>query len=132
MNLKSFALTTALGLLTAAASAQEAPATAHSPAGMGTPLEMTSYAVGADMVRNFKSQRVDFDLEHLILGLRDASKSGPMLMPEADIRRLVSELETTVRRKMIAARKAEIDANQKKSDESLRVNAAKSGPSLAQ
>lgn len=132
MNLKKIALTTALGLLTAAASAQEAPASANTLTGMATPLGMTSYAVGADMIRNFKSQNVAFELEHLILGLRDASKGGPMLMSEVEVRRLVSELETTVRRKMIAARKAEIDANQKKSDELLKVNAAKSGPSAVQ
>ncbi len=132
MNLRFFALTTTLLLLTAAAAAQEAPAASQKIAGMTTPLEMTSYAVGADMVRNFKSQNVAFDLDQLIRGLRDASQSGPMQMSEIEVRRLVSELETNVRRKMIAARKAEVEANQKKSDESIKSMAAKPDPSPAQ
>ncbi len=132
MNLRSLAVTTTLLLLTTAAAAQESPAAARSMPGMATPLELTSYAVGADMVRNFKAQNVAFDLEQLIRGLRDASQSGPMQMSEADVRRRVSELETTVRRKMIAARQAENEANQKKFDESPKINAAKSGPSSAQ
>ncbi len=106
MNFRSLALTATLGLLTAVAAAQEAPASAHSVAGMTTPLALTSYAVGADMVRNFKAQNVAFDLESLVRGLRDASQSGPMLLSDVEVRQLVSELETTVRRKMIAARKA--------------------------
>jgi FKBP-type peptidyl-prolyl cis-trans isomerase FklB len=92
-----------------------------------TPLEATGYAVGVDMVRNFKNQGVPFDLEQLIHGMRDATAGSKLLLSDAEVRRLVGELETEVRTKMITARKAEGEANQKKSDEFLKANAAKPG-----
>ena len=103
MKLKPLALCITCALLATAAAAQTAP--------FKTPLEATSYAVGADMVRNFKAQDVSFDLDAVIHGLRDAAGNGKLLMNDAEIKRLVGELEQEVRRKMIATRKLDAEAN---------------------
>jgi FKBP-type peptidyl-prolyl cis-trans isomerase FklB len=111
----------ALTLLAGTALAQTTP----SP--FKTPLEATGYAVGVDMVRNFKSQGVTFDVEQLIHGLRDASSGAKLAMSDAEVKRLVGELESDVRTKMLAARKQEAETNLKAGAEYLAVNAKKSG-----
>jgi FKBP-type peptidyl-prolyl cis-trans isomerase FklB len=121
MKLKSATACLALSLMAAAVAAQDAAPP------FKTPLEATAYAVGADLVRNFKSQNVPFDLEQVIRGMKDAAAGGKLLLPDAEIKRLVSELETQVRQKMMAARKTEGEANQKKSAEFLKAHAAKPG-----
>jgi FKBP-type peptidyl-prolyl cis-trans isomerase FklB len=121
MQLKHLTLCIACGLLTTAAAAQ----TAAAP--FKTPLEATSYAVGADMVRNFKAQDVSFDLEAVVRGLRDAASGGKLLMADAEIKRQVGELEQEVRRKMTATRKLDAESNQKKSDAFFAANAKQPG-----
>jgi FKBP-type peptidyl-prolyl cis-trans isomerase FklB len=111
----------ALTLLAGTALAQTTP----SP--FKTPLEATGYAVGVDMVRNFKSQGVTFDVEQLIHGLRDASSGAKLAMSDAEVKRLVGELESDVRTKMLAARKQEAETNLKAGAEYLAANAKKSG-----
>ena len=90
-------------------------------------LAAQSYAVGVDMVRNFKAQNVTFDLEQLLRGISDTSKGGKSLLSDADVKRLVSELETDVRKKMAVTRKAEGEANLKSSEEFLKTSAARPG-----
>lgn len=121
MKIKSLCLSMALTLLGAAATAQ----TPASP--FKTPLEATGYAVGADMVRNFKAQGVTFDVEQVIRGLRDASSGAKLAMSDAEVKRLVSELESEVRTKMANARKQEAEANLKAGAEFLAANAKKPG-----
>jgi FKBP-type peptidyl-prolyl cis-trans isomerase FklB len=121
MKLKYPIACLALSLMATAAGAQTAPPP------FKTPLEATSYAVGADMVRNFKAQGAAFDLDQIIRGMKEAAAGGKLLLPDAEIKRLVSELETQVRLKMMAARKAEGEANQKKSADFLKAYATKPG-----
>ena len=121
MKIKRICLSIALTLLAGAALAQ----TTSSP--FKTPLEATGYAVGVDMVRNFKSQGVTFDIEQLIHGLRDASSGATLALSDSEVRRLVSELETDVRTKMVAVRKQEGETNMKAGAEYLAANAKKPG-----
>ena len=121
MKIKRICLSIALTLLAGAALSQTTP----SP--FKTPLEATGYAVGVDMVRNFKSQGVTFDIEQLIHGLRDASSGATLALSDSEVRRLVSELETDVRNKMVAARKQEGETNLKAGTEYLAANAKKPG-----
>lgn len=130
MKLSILAAATALSLLSSISYAQSAaPAkpAAAAPSPFKTPLEATSYAVGVDMVRNFKAQSVSFDQAQLIQGIKDATAGGKLLMGDAEVKQLVVGLETDVRNKMVAARKSEGEANLKKTDEFLKANAAKSG-----
>lgn len=104
-----------------------AQATAPVPAPFKTEIAAKSYAVGADMVRNFKAQSVTFDVEQLVRGITDASGGGKLQLSDSDVKRLVSELETDVRKKMVVARKAEGEANLKTSEEFLKASAARPG-----
>lgn len=130
MKLLPLVASLALSMMTGLACAQAAATTTTTagaiPAPFKTAIAATSYAVGADMVRNFKAQNVAFDMEQLVHGINDAS-GGKMLMTEVDIKRLVVELENDVRRKMVSARKAEGEANLKISEEFLKTSAARPG-----
>jgi FKBP-type peptidyl-prolyl cis-trans isomerase FklB len=121
MTLRSLFASLAISLVAAHAAAQGAPQP------FKTPLEATGYAVGVDMIRSFKEQNVPIDIEQVIRGLKDASAGGKLLLPDAEVRRLVSELEVDVRRKMVAARKIEGETNLKKSEEFMKANATKPG-----
>jgi FKBP-type peptidyl-prolyl cis-trans isomerase FklB len=121
MKLKTLCLSIALTLVAGAAVAQTAASA------FKTPLEATGYAVGVDMVRNFKAQGVTFDVEQLIHGLRDASSGAKLALSDAEVKRLVGELETDVRSKMAAMRKQEAETNQKAGAEFLAANAKKPG-----
>jgi FKBP-type peptidyl-prolyl cis-trans isomerase FklB len=79
------------------------------------------------MVRNFKAQGVSFDVEQLIHGLRDASSGAKLALSDAEVKRLVSELEADVRAKMVAARKQEAETNLKAGTDFLAANAKKPG-----
>jgi FKBP-type peptidyl-prolyl cis-trans isomerase FklB len=121
MKLKPICLSIALTLLAGASIAQTAASA------FKTPLEATGYAVGVDMVRNFKAQGVSFDVEQLIHGLRDASSGAKLALSDAEVKRLVSELEADVRAKMVAARKLEAETNLKAGTDFLAANAKKPG-----
>ena len=126
MNPIRFFCAIALYAASCAISAQTANP-APVPAPFKSDLEATSYAVGVDMVRNFKLQDVQFDEKQLMNGIRDASGKGTPLLSEAEVKRLVSTLENSVRSKMMAARKAEGETNQKLSDAYLKSNASLPG-----
>jgi FKBP-type peptidyl-prolyl cis-trans isomerase FklB len=120
MTSKSLVLASALVALSSVA----APTV---PSPFKTPQEATSYAVGADMMRNAKSQEVPLDLDMLILGLRDAAGGGPMKLEEPELRRLVSELETDVQKKLTATRKVDGERNRVSSEAFLKTNAQAPG-----
>jgi FKBP-type peptidyl-prolyl cis-trans isomerase FklB len=121
MKLKPLCLSIALTLLAGATLAQTAASA------FKTPLEATGYAVGVDMVRNFKAQGVTFDIEQLIHGMRDANSGATLALSDAEVRRLVSGLESDVRSKMAAVRKLEAESNQKAGADYLAANAKKPG-----
>lgn len=135
MKLSTFAVAATLTLFAESVLSQSSTPVAAAvtaspsvPAPFKTALEATSYAVGADMVRNFKAQDVAFDLTQLIQGINDATSNGKkLLLSDADVKRLVTGLELDVRSKMIAAHKVEADANLKKSAEFLKSNGARPG-----
>ena len=117
MKLNSLSLSLLLTLLWGSAVAQTGVTS------FATPLAATGYAVGVDMVRNFKSQGVAFDLEQLVHGLRDAVSGESLQLSDVEIKRLVSELESHVRQKMMEGRKHEGELNQKAGAVFLALNA---------
>jgi FKBP-type peptidyl-prolyl cis-trans isomerase FklB len=121
----------ALGLAGSAAWAQPAPAasaaaaSAPTPGGFGSRQQAISYAIGLDMIRNFRSQEVQVDIEPLIQGIRDAAVAGRQAaLSDEEARILVAELEAQVRTKMAAARRVAGEANARKSEEFLKQQAA--------
>ena len=119
-----------IGLAATGARAQAAPgsASATTPAGFASRQQAISYAIGLDMVRNFRSQDVSVDIEQLVQGMRDAAATPQRAsMSDEEARVLVAELEGQVRNKMVAARRQVADANARKTEDFLKQQAAAEG-----
>jgi FKBP-type peptidyl-prolyl cis-trans isomerase FklB len=118
---------------TSSASAS-APATASSssaapvPGGFASRQAAISYAIGLDMVRNFRSQDVAVDIDQLVQGIRDAATTGkPISLSDEEARILVAELEAQVRGKMAASRRQAAEFNARKTEDFLKQQAAVPG-----
>jgi FKBP-type peptidyl-prolyl cis-trans isomerase FklB len=109
------------------ATAQDAAAASEVPPPFKSLVQAQGYAIGIDMVRNFKRQDVAFDLEQLIQGLRDGAAGTKPLLGDADVTRLVRQLEAQVRSKMAASHKAAAQTNLRQAEELLQSNAKRAG-----
>ncbi len=120
----------ALGLVGSGAGAQATPAataaassasSAKAPGGFGNRQQAISYAIGLDMIRNFRLQDVPVDIDLLVQGIRDAAVAGHQAaLSDEEARLLVAELEGQVRNKMAAARRVAGEANARKSEDFLK------------
>jgi FKBP-type peptidyl-prolyl cis-trans isomerase FklB len=108
------------------ASAQQG-ATPAAPRPLATPKDMISYSVGVDIVRNFRKQEVDYDVDMLIRGLKDAAGDGKLALNEKEVRRVLNGFQVEVRRKMALNRKVAADDNRRRGNAFLEENKAKPG-----
>ncbi len=65
--------------------------------------DKVSYGIGVDMVRNFKKQGIEVDLELVIKGMRDSSSGGGLLLTDAEIRKTLADYQ-----KQLAGNQAQI------------------------
>lgn len=109
-----------VSLLAAHAGAEETPV-------LKTPMDKVNYGIGVEVVRNFKYQAIDFDIDLVIKGMRDAASGGALLLPEKELRKLMQDYQAELRRKQIHARRTASDDNKKRGEEFLAANRAKEG-----
>jgi FKBP-type peptidyl-prolyl cis-trans isomerase FklB len=67
--------------------------------------DQMSYAVGADMARNFKWQGVELELDHLVTGLRDVFSGEKLLMTDEDLRQAMKAYQNEMNRKDVEAKR---------------------------
>jgi FKBP-type peptidyl-prolyl cis-trans isomerase FklB len=92
-----------------------------------SPQEMTSYSIGVDIARNFRRQEIDLDPDLLAMGLRDGLSNGPLLLPEREVRRVLSGFRADLRRKMVGERKLAAVENKRRGEEFLAANRSREG-----
>lgn len=68
-----------------------------------TAKDKVSYGIGVDLVRNFKKQGIEADLELVIKGIRDGSSGVELLMTDAEISKTLAEYQ-----KQLATNQAQI------------------------
>ena len=107
-------------ILTAPASAQELP-------GYKARRDMESYAMGVEFLRNLKRQGIDYNLDIVMKGMRDAAAGGKLLMSEGDIKSTMSMAFSDIRRKTAFDRSFAQQDNRKKGEEFLAGNKTKDG-----
>ena len=83
-----------IGLLSAQASAEEAPV-------LKTKKDKTSYAAGVETARSLKRQGVELDMELVIRGIRDASIGQKLLLTDEDLHAIINAYQAEVRQKQI-------------------------------
>jgi FKBP-type peptidyl-prolyl cis-trans isomerase FklB len=90
-----------------------------------TKKDMMSYAVGVEVAKNFKKQAIEFNPQVLIQGLKDELAGKKLLLSEPELRSLMSDLQSEVRRRMAAKRQAAVVENRMKGAAFLAANKSK-------
>ena len=116
-----FPLAIAATLLTSAAFADDAADTLKSE------KDRISYTVGVETARNFKKQGFEFDPQLFQRGMQDGSSGQKTLIPEKEMRKVLTAFQSQVRQTMAANRKAASDENRKKAADFLVANQSKEG-----
>lgn len=119
-------------LLAAAGAAQSqdrpAPAApASAAAARMSDADKLSYATGVVSIRNFMKNDVRFNLEMIVQGMRDAAAAGELALSEKEIRLVMNQLQTELRRNMAANRKELLEKNRQRGTEYLAAYKAKAG-----
>lgn len=65
-----------------------------------TQRDKVNYAIGVQLMGNFKRQGFDMDLDLVVKGMRDALAGGPYLLSDGELRKSVSIYHDEVKRKM--------------------------------
>jgi FKBP-type peptidyl-prolyl cis-trans isomerase FklB len=58
-----------------------------------TQKDKVSYGIGVDMVRNFKKQGIEVNLDSVIKGMRDVSSGTKLLMTDAEMQKTLSSYQ---------------------------------------
>jgi FKBP-type peptidyl-prolyl cis-trans isomerase len=109
-----------VGLLAAQASAEEATV-------LKTPKDMTSYSMGLQSGRHFRTDEIDVDVGLFVKGLKDGLSGEKPLLSEKDLRKVMNGVLGEVRRKEAANRRLAMEENRKKSEAFLAENKTKEG-----
>lgn len=107
-------------LLAAQACAADAPQ-------LTTPQDKINYALGVDIARNLKKQEVEVNLDVLLKGLRDGLSGEKLLLSDAELRTLRSEMQNEMRKKAVLNRRKELVENRQKGYDFLEANRRGSG-----
>lgn len=86
-----------------------------------------SYSVGVSIGSNFKKQDLDFDIEVLTKGMKDALKGGDLLLTESEMQTVMMNFQKSARAKMEEKAKVAGDKNKKEGETFLAANAKKEG-----
>jgi FKBP-type peptidyl-prolyl cis-trans isomerase FklB len=89
-----------LALVTCAAAAQEKPARPE----VGPPKSKASYAIGVDLVNNFRNQGIEVETEPLLHGIRDALEGKPLEMSDAELKKVLRDYQAVLRRNQVLDR----------------------------
>ena len=62
-----------------------------------TDKDKVNYALGVNMIGNFKQQGVDIDLDRVIQGMKDAHSGKKLLMSDEEIKNAINEYYVKMR-----------------------------------
>lgn len=96
------------------ATAQVKPVAAAAPASAMSDKERLSYATGVVSVRNFTRNDIAFDIDAIVRGMRDAMAGKELALSEKEIRLVMNQLQTDLRRSMASNRKDLLDKNRQR------------------
>ena len=109
-----------VSLLTAPAGAEETQFSKNK-------RDIQSYATGVDILRNFKRQGMDINLDMLIRGMTEAEAGGKLLLSEDTIKAAVNMLISETRQKKAKTRLVAQQDNKEKGQAFLAENKTKEG-----
>lgn len=85
------------------------------------------YAIGVQLIGNFKRQGIDIDLDMVTQGMRDALSGKPLPLDDSELRKLIMTYQEKAVINMGKTRRAEAEANKKNGFAFLEENKMKKG-----
>ena len=122
MNLRWLAIVAILSAAVPAA-AQEA----QEKQALQTKKEKVSYGIGVDAGKSFRNQKLDIDIELMIKGLRDAYSGNELLIPETEIRAVLTAFQKELVEQRAAETKMAAEKNKKEGEAFLAKNKTMEG-----
>ena len=89
-------------------------------------MDQVNYGIGVEVVRNFKNQGIEVDLDMVIKGMKDGL-AGKILVSEKELRKTMTAFQTELRQKQATTRKFAALDNRKNGDSFLAENKTKEG-----
>lgn len=83
------------------------------PQPLTTQKDKISYGIGVDMVRNFKKQGIDADLDLVIKGMRDGSSATRLLMTDAEMKKTLADYQKELSGKQAQLKLLEAEKNKR-------------------
>ena len=106
---------------------QAAPAQTPQASPLKTDKDKVSYGIGVEFGASLKSKGVEVDPDMLARGLKDIITGAKLLMPEEDLRQILTAFQEEMKLKQEAARTAQGLANKKEADAFFVANAKNPG-----
>jgi len=92
-----------------------------------TQKDRINYAVGVDLIKNFKRQGIDADLDMVIKGMREEASGKKLLMTETEMRKTLADYQTELKTKQAQLKKDLAEKNKKDGAAFLAENKKKDG-----
>jgi len=92
-----------------------------------TQKDKISYGIGMDMIKNFKQQGLEVDLDVVIRGMRDKSAGGKLLLSEEESRKILSDYNRDLKAKQAKLKQETAEKNRKEGLAFLKANKGKEG-----
>src|ERR1700759_3755918 len=102
-------------------------ATKPKPLVLTTEQDKQSYAIGLNVGKSLHRDDIDVDPKFVLQGLQDAMGGGAVLLPDDQIKTVMTDLQTQVRQKQEEKRLAMAETNKKDGAAFLAANASKPG-----
>jgi FKBP-type peptidyl-prolyl cis-trans isomerase FklB len=92
-----------------------------------TQNDKLNYSIGVTLVRNFKQQGMELDLDTVVKGMKDAHSGGKLLMADEEIHRIMASFHKEMTLKKRQTRIKEAADNRREGDAFLAENMKKEG-----
>lgn len=102
-------------------------AQAEEPQQLKTRKDKISYGIGVDMVRNFKKQGVEVDLDLVIKGMRDGLSGAKLLMGDAEMKMSLNDYQKELAGKQAQIKQLAAEKNKRDGAAFLAANKVKEG-----
>lgn len=79
------------------------------PLALKTQNDKVNYGIGVTVIRNYKQQGIDIELDLLIQGMKDALADNKLLMSEKELRATMASLQTQLILKQRQAKRMSLD-----------------------
>ncbi len=103
------------------------PVMAEDKQELKTPADKMNYALGVNLINNVRQQGIEFDLDMVIRGMKDAAAKGELLLSTEELRKATFQYQTLMRQKQSKIKSLVAENNRKAGELYLAENKKKPG-----